>query len=99
MSNDLHELISDVQKLVVKYARSKSRDINRIRASLQDSVEDYKDAINERATAASEHLDEWSSSAMSYARANPWVPIAVGVGVAATVLLMLSLRESDQDDA
>lgn len=100
MSDDFKQLVSDAEKLLRKYAQHKSSDLERLRATLEDAVEEYKEVIADRATAASDQVQEWSASSFKYARANPWTVAAAAVGVLAIVYFASSLLgDSDSEEA
>jgi ElaB/YqjD/DUF883 family membrane-anchored ribosome-binding protein len=84
-ANQLHKFFEDVEELLHRVSDIGDRDISRLRARVESSIQQVKDAAREGASAAVDSTRRAAKATDGYVHANPWT--AIGVSAAAGILI------------
>ena len=91
-SEEIRNLIADVEDLMARIADLKDADVARVRSKVQHAVDAAKESLAESANTIREHAQSVAGTADDYVRESPWQAIGIAALVGAVVGILATRR-------
>jgi ElaB/YqjD/DUF883 family membrane-anchored ribosome-binding protein len=91
-SNEIKNLIADVEELMVRIADLKDADVVRVRSKVQRAVDATKQSLADGAETIRQHAQDVASTADDYVRDRPWQAVGIAALVGAVVGILATRR-------
>ena len=87
--NVMSNLVADAEELLSKLEQSVSPEVRELRSRVESSIGEMKGVFRDRLKKSEDTLHVVTSTAVSFAKQNPSMSIALGLAVAFTVVYLL----------
>ena len=91
-SNEIKNLIADVEDLMARIADLKDADVVRVRSKVQRAVDAAKQSLADSAETIRQHAQDVATTADDYVRDRPWQAIGIAALVGAVVGILATRR-------
>jgi len=91
-SNEVKNLIADVEDLIARVADLKDADVVRVRNKVQRAVDATKQSLTEGVDTIRQHAQTAASTADDYVRDSPWQAVGIAALVGAIVGILATRR-------
>jgi ElaB/YqjD/DUF883 family membrane-anchored ribosome-binding protein len=91
-SEEVRNLISDVEDLMARIGDLKDVDVARVRTKVQRAVEAAKESLAEGASSLRQRAQSAASTADDYVRDSPWQAVGIAALVGAVVGILATRR-------
>jgi ElaB/YqjD/DUF883 family membrane-anchored ribosome-binding protein len=91
-SNEIKNLIADVEDLMARIADLKDADVVRVRSKVQRAVDATKQSLADGAETIRQHAQDVATTADDYVRDRPWQAIGIAALVGAVVGILATRR-------
>jgi len=91
-SNEIKNLIADVEELMARIADLNDVDVMRVRGKVQRAVDATKQSLADGAETIRQHAQDVASTADDYVRDRPWQAVGIAALVGAVVGILATRR-------
>ena len=91
-SNEIKNLIADVEELMARIADLNDVDVMRVRGKVQRAVDATKQSLADGAETVRQHAQDVASTADDYVRDRPWQAVGIAALVGAVVGILATRR-------
>jgi ElaB/YqjD/DUF883 family membrane-anchored ribosome-binding protein len=91
-TNEIKNLVADVEDLMARIADLKDADVVRVRGKVQRAVEATKQSLTDGADAIRQRAQDVASTADDFVRDSPWQAIGIAALVGAVVGILATRR-------
>ena len=91
-SNEIKNLIADVEELMTRIADLKDADVVRVRGKVQRAVDATKQSLADGAETIRQHAQDVAGTADDYVRDRPWQAVGIAALVGAVVGILATRR-------
>lgn len=92
-TDEIKNLIADVEELVARVADLKDHDVAKMRTRVMDALEAAKDSLAGGAETLKRHTQKAVSGADEMVRDNPWTAVGVAALVGAVIGMLVARRD------
>lgn len=91
-SQEVRNLIADVEELIKRVAHVDDADLARVRAKLQNTLAVAKTAVHDGTERVKTTARQAANSTDQYVHANPWSAVGIAAAAGAAIAVLLSTR-------